>query len=63
MQVYITCGGIPLGQPFISSSDKNKNLFMVDTTYMLLYIARKLNKVDGSDYFYNIAREFAKNER
>jgi hypothetical protein len=60
IQVFLTFGGIPLGQPFISSTDKN--IFMVDTTYMLLHIAGKLDKADGGDYFYNITREFAKNE-
>jgi hypothetical protein len=60
MQIYITCGGVPLGQPFISSSDKKA--FMVDTAYMLLYVAGKLDSADGGDYFSGIAREFAKTE-
>jgi hypothetical protein len=56
MQVFITCDCVPLGQPFVSSQDKQS--FMVDTAYILLYIAKQLEGIDGGDYFDNIVKKF-----
>jgi len=57
VQISLTCGGVPVGLPFISPTD-DRDSFMIDTAYMLLYIANKLDGVSGGSYFYDTARTF-----
>jgi|GEM_PF-4273819 len=57
VQISLTCGGAPVGLPFISPAYDHDS-FIIDTAYMLLYIANKLDGVSGGSYFYDTARAF-----
>ena len=61
--IYISlfCDGVPYGHPIRSSPifEENRH-FNENTAFLLMHMAKKLDNVNGGNYFCEITKEFAK---
>jgi len=63
ISVALFFGGLPFGEPIITSPDTSQNRhFKEKTAYLLMHMAQKLDTVNGGDYFCKVVKDFAKNE-
>ena len=59
--VSLFCDGVPYGHPIMSSPNLGENThFNENTAFLLMYMAQKLDGVNGGTYFCKIAKEFAR---
>jgi len=62
IQVSIFIGGKEIGMPLITNPDGDNKYFKMNTAFLLMFMAQKLDEVYGGEYFQGIVSEFVKSE-